>query len=94
MNFPTVETVTIRKLDGRDLVNWIDHKYGVYVDPVGEELVPGDDSSGEMKVTLDSWSLTLQEMQIDELNTQDLICRALLDQGLPEGEYHIRFSWG
>ena len=94
MNFPKVETVTIRKLDGRDLVNWIEYKYGVYVDPVGEELVPGDDSGGEMKVTLTSWSATLEEMQIDQLNTQELICRALVDQALPEGEYHIRFSWG
>ena len=94
MHFPKVETVTIRKLDGRDLVKWIEYKYGVYVDPVGEELVPGDDSGGEMKVTLTSWSATLEEMRIDLLNTQDLICRALVDQALPEGEYHISFSWG
>lgn len=94
MNFPIVETVTIRKLEGRDLVNWIENQHGVWLDPVGEGLVTGDDSSGEMKVTLTSWSPTLQEMQIDLLNTKDLIRRTLVDQGLPEGEYHIRFSWG
>jgi hypothetical protein len=92
MKFPNVSSHTVYKLDGENLVEWIQHAYGVEIDPIGEGEVPGDDSSGNLVVRIHQYDL--KSNSNPGPGSVDQIIRALIENGYGEGEYHISFIWG
>ena len=102
MNFPKVTTKTVHYVNGDELVRWCNRNYDVDIDPVANEEVPGDDSHGFMRLTVTSWSQTLKDMDLKankekdrySVSNRDFIEKALVENGQPEGEYMLEFSWG
>lgn len=102
MTFPTVNTKTIHELDGQQLVDWCNQKYGLDLDPLGDGVVFGDDSSGVMTIHVTSWSDHLKNADLKaekardkySVSTSDFLKKALLENGLPHGEYKLKFYWG
>ena len=102
MKFPTVVTKTVHEVDGQELVDWCNNKYGADLDPTGDGDVPGDDSSGSMTVQVTYLSDTLKEVDLKSekekdrysVSTSEFFEKALVENGFPHGEYILKFYWG
>lgn len=103
--FTTLKQVTRYEMEGRELIDVIKKETGRLID--GAE-VPGDDSEGWLRIGVSKDPIHQHDMDLyneilagRELEYYDaeqfypvylsLKCQAGL---IPEGEYHIHFTWG
>lgn len=105
--FPSLETVTVHQLSGRELNAAILAATGHEIDPVSNGEVMGDDSSGMMEVTVDPNDADDDYVMKEYLKFKETgkagvasriihgFLRELAVEGkMPFGTYQIEYTWG